>query len=85
MRRCRILILLLLLVLSIIDSSAVVPCDSKLVTFAILGAMNWIPKWFSPAGERSPKEIADAFASYLVRGVLKAATGMPLPPIAGAS
>ncbi len=47
-----------------------VPCDPRLVGFAILGAMNWIPRWYSPEGERSGKEIADAFSSYLVRGLL---------------
>lgn len=46
-----------------------VPCDPKLIGFAILGAMNWIPKWFSPDGKRSGREIADVFASYLVRGL----------------
>jgi TetR/AcrR family transcriptional regulator len=46
-------------------------CDPKLVGFAILGAMNWIPKWYTPTGERSAKEIAEAFSAYLVRGLQK--------------
>lgn len=45
------------------------PCEPKLVGFAILGAANWIPKWYDPAGSRSGKEIAEAFSSYLVRGL----------------
>ena len=45
------------------------PCDPKLVGFAILGSVNWILKWHNPAGERSPKEIAEAISSYLVRGL----------------
>ena len=43
-----------------------VPCDPKLVGFALLGAGNWIPKWYNPKGELSSAEIADAFADFLV-------------------
>jgi TetR/AcrR family transcriptional regulator len=46
------------------------PCDPKLIVFAMLGAMNWIPKWYVPEGPMSPKEIGEAFASYLTRGLL---------------
>ena len=48
-----------------------VPCDPPVVGFVILGAMNWIPKWYHPDGSRTGKEIADAFSSYLVRGLLR--------------
>ncbi len=43
--------------------------DPKLVTFAILGAVNWIPRWFDPAGSSSSQQIADAFADYLIAGL----------------
>ncbi len=43
--------------------------DPKLVGFAILGAVNWILKWYDPAGERSAKEVAEVLSSYLVRGL----------------
>jgi len=52
-----------------IAAGVFVPCDPKLVGFAILGAMNWIPKWYTPTGRCSAKEIAEAFAAYLVRGL----------------
>ncbi len=48
-----------------------VPCDPKLVGFAILGAVHWIPKWYHPAGPSPASEIAEAFAAYLVRGLTK--------------
>jgi TetR/AcrR family transcriptional regulator len=51
-----------------IDSGVFVACDPKLVAFAILGAVNWIPKWYRASGTRSGKEIAEAFSSYLVAG-----------------
>lgn len=43
--------------------------DPKLVVLTILGAMNWIPRWYRPDGERSPAAIAETFASILVRGL----------------
>ena len=45
------------------------PYDPKLVGFAILGAVNWILKWYTPGGEWSAKEIAEVLSSYLVRGL----------------
>jgi AcrR family transcriptional regulator len=43
--------------------------DAKLLTFAILGAVNWIPRWFDPHGPASSQEIADRFADYLIAGL----------------
>jgi AcrR family transcriptional regulator len=45
------------------------PCDPKLVTLAILGAINWTIKWYRPDGARGANEIAGEFADYLVRGL----------------
>ena len=47
-----------------------VACNPKLIGFAMLGAINWIPKWFDPDGPCSGAEVAEAFADYLVRGLL---------------
>ena len=43
--------------------------DSKLLSFAILGAVNWITRWFDPGGPASSEQIAEAFADYLVSGL----------------
>jgi len=43
--------------------------DAKLLAFAILGAVNWIPRWFNPRGPASSQEIADRFADYLIAGL----------------
>jgi AcrR family transcriptional regulator len=43
--------------------------DPKLLSFAILGAVNWIPRWFDPAGPATSQEIADRFADYLLAGL----------------
>ena len=54
-----------------IQRGVFVGCDPKLIGFAFLGAANWIPKWYDAKGQRSGKEIADVFATYLVRGLQK--------------
>lgn len=52
-----------------IRSGAFGRSDAKLLSFAILGAINWIPRWFSPDGPSSSQEIADLFAEYLLAGL----------------
>ena len=43
--------------------------DPKLLTFAILGAVNWITRWFDPEGPATSDEIARTFADYLLNGL----------------
>ena len=50
-------------------SGAFEPADVKFLTFAILGAVNWIPRWFDPAGPATSQQIADRFADYLIAGL----------------
>jgi AcrR family transcriptional regulator len=46
--------------------------DATLVAFVIFGAINWIPRWYDPAGRATSHEIAQAFADYLVAGLQNA-------------
>ncbi len=34
-----------------------------------MGAVNWIPKWYSPDGARTGREIAEGFVAILVNGL----------------
>jgi TetR/AcrR family transcriptional regulator, cholesterol catabolism regulator len=43
--------------------------DAKLLSFAILGAVNYITRWFDPRGEATSQEIGEAFADYLLAGL----------------
>jgi AcrR family transcriptional regulator len=43
--------------------------DAKLLTFAMLGAVNWITRWYDPRGAASSDQIAATFADFLVRGL----------------
>jgi len=54
-----------------IDEGQFKPGDPKLIEFAMMGAINWIPKWFDPQGPATSDQIGDAFADYLVGGLLK--------------
>jgi AcrR family transcriptional regulator len=52
-----------------IASGAFAPGDPKLLTFAVLGAANWITRWYDPKGRATSDEIGNAFADFLLRGL----------------
>jgi AcrR family transcriptional regulator len=52
------------------DSGVFTPGDPKLLSFAMLGAINWIPRWFNPSGSATSDDIAQAFANYFAAGLL---------------
>jgi len=52
-----------------IRSGTFAQTDAKLLSFAILGAVNWIPRWYNPDGPATSQEIADRFADYLIAGL----------------
>lgn len=56
------------------DQGLFAPGDPKMVTFALLGAVNWITRWYDPAGPMSSEQIGQAFADYLVGGLRQRAT-----------
>ena len=43
--------------------------DAKLLTFAVMGAVNWIPRWFHPDGAATSQGIADLFADFFIQGL----------------
>jgi len=50
-----------------IEDGSVAPCDPKLAMFVILGAMNWVPKWFKPSGAWKPDQLNPALAQMFER------------------
>jgi len=50
-------------------SGAFASADPKFLAFALLGAVNWIPRWFNPNGPSTSDDIADRFADYLIAGL----------------
>ncbi len=43
--------------------------DPKLLAFALFGAVNWIPRWFSPNGPATSQHISDVFGQFVIRGL----------------
>ena len=62
-----------------IDQGVFKPGDPKLIEFAMMGAVNWIPKWFDPQGPATSDQIGTAFADYLVGGLLNSGIELNAP------
>ena len=45
------------------------PVNSKIAVFAILGAINWIARWYRPEGAVHTGELGMEFANHLVGGL----------------
>jgi AcrR family transcriptional regulator len=43
--------------------------DLRMLRLLLFGATNWVTLWYSPKGERTPEEIADAFWGLIAYGV----------------
>jgi AcrR family transcriptional regulator len=43
--------------------------DPKIAAFAVIGMANWTSRWYSPAGPKSPREIAEAIADIAMQGL----------------
>lgn len=56
-----------------IDRGLFRPGDPKMIEFAIMGAINWMTKWFDPTGPMTSEQIGNAFADYLVGGLIAGA------------
>jgi TetR/AcrR family transcriptional regulator len=50
-----------------IQDGSIVECDPKLAVFLLLGAVNWIPKWFSSSGSWSYEQLAQGAVEMLNR------------------
>lgn len=46
--------------------------DPRVATFAMLGAINWMPKWYRPDGAWSAQQVAEKFAAWFLQSVLPA-------------
>lgn len=51
------------------EDGAFRPVDAKVASFAILGAINWIARWYRPGGPLRAEEIGEMFASHLLDGI----------------
>ena len=54
------------------------PTDSTLASLAILGACNWMHRWYDPQGRLRPQEIAQQFTEIFFHGLVHPPAG-PAP------
>ena len=52
-----------------IEDGSIAPCNPKLVSFAIFGAVNWVPKWYRAGGEWSAEEVAEWLLAVVTRSI----------------
>jgi AcrR family transcriptional regulator len=45
--------------------------NSKVAVFVILGAINWIARWYRPEGALHAAELGEQYAEHLVRGMAR--------------
>lgn len=65
-----------------IDDGSIVPCDPKLAIFTVWGAVNSVPKWFSPQGKWSAEQLAQAIADMTCRALAKSPLAALAPDVA---
>lgn len=46
------------------------PVDPKIASFAVLGAINWIARWYDPEGAMGSPELGAEFVEHLIGGLL---------------
>lgn len=51
-----------------VRDGSIVPINSKLAIFAMLGAVHWVTKWYSPTGVWTPDQVSDAMIELVTRG-----------------
>lgn len=66
-----------------IEDGSITPCDPKLAVFVLVGAMNWMSRWYKPGGEWSGRETAEGMSAMLARSIAAAPDPLPPPPPAG--
>lgn len=52
-----------------IADGSIVACDPKLVILTMLGAVNWVPRWFRHKGAWSTQQLAEAMSEILDRSI----------------
>jgi len=53
-----------------VRDGSILPCDSRLLAFALAGALNWPARWYKPEGSQTKQDLAQSLVSMLARGFL---------------
>lgn len=57
-----------------IADGSITPCDVRLATFAFMGAIQSISRWYKPDGAQASEDIAREFATRIISGLLPSET-----------
>ena len=52
-----------------IKDGSISPCEPKFAIFAIMGAVSWVPSWYSPDGDWTGEEIAESLIKLFSSGI----------------
>ena len=52
-----------------IADSSIVSTEPKIAEFFLIGALNWLPRWYSPEGRISSDELASIFVRIVLDGL----------------
>lgn len=52
-----------------IADGSIKPCHPPTVCALLFGALNWVPRWYNPAGKFSVQDVADSFMDLLTDGI----------------
>ncbi len=69
--RRRVLDLYVKLIQQGIDSGELRPVDPRTAALAILGIASWTSWWYSPAGRKSPEELAEVLVDIAFHGIVQ--------------
>jgi AcrR family transcriptional regulator len=54
-----------------IRDGSIRPVDPSLAVYAFMGAVTWLPRWYSPSGKMSGEELANAMVDLLLTGLVQ--------------
>jgi AcrR family transcriptional regulator len=57
-----------------IKDGSIRPLDQKIAVFTIMGVISWLPRWYSPDGRLSGRDIAAQITNLLMPGLLSTNT-----------
>src|SRR6266542_4492616 len=52
-----------------IKDGSIASCDPKLAVFALLGAINWVPKWYRDDGEWTAAQVSESLVNLVTRSI----------------
>ena len=52
-----------------VADGSIAPIEPKIAEFFLMGALNWLPRWYSPQGSMSSAELASVFIRMVFDGL----------------